>query len=28
MDVGWKWLIPISFFGLIVNAVAQLLIRG
>ncbi len=28
MDVGWRWLIPISMVGLIVNGVVQLLVRG
>ena len=28
MDVGWKWLIPISMFGLILNGVVQLFARG
>ena len=28
MDVGWKWLIPISMGGLIVNGVVQLFARG
>ena len=28
MDVGWKWLIPISMAGLILNGVVQLLARG
>ena len=28
MDVSWKWLIPISFAGLIINGTAQLLLRG
>ena len=28
MDVGWKWLIPISMAGLIVNGVVQLLARS
>ena len=28
MDVGWKWLIPISMGGLILNGVVQLLARG
>ena len=28
MDVGWKWLIPISMIGLIVNGVVQLVARG
>ncbi len=28
MDVGWKWLIPISMFGLILNAFVQLMSRG
>ena len=28
MDVGWKWLIPISMIGLIVNGVVQLIARG
>ena len=28
MDVGWKWLIPISMAGLIVNGIVQLLARG
>lgn len=28
MDVGWKWLIPISMVGLIVNAVARILLYG
>lgn len=28
MDVGWKWLIPISMGGLIVNSLVQLLVRG
>ncbi len=28
MDVGWKWLIPISMVGLIVNGCVQLLARG
>ena len=28
MDVGWKWLIPISMAGLIVNGVVQLVARG
>lgn len=28
MDVGWKWLIPISMGSLIVNGVVQLLARG
>ncbi len=28
MDVGWKWLIPISMAGLILNGVVQLLVRG
>ena len=27
MDVGWKWLIPISMIGLIVNGVVQLVVR-
>ena len=28
MDVGWKWLIPLSMGGLIVNGIVQLLVRG
>ncbi len=28
MDVGWKWLIPVSLAGLIVNSIAQMLARG
>ena len=28
MDVGWKWLIPISMGGLILNGAVQLLARG
>ncbi len=28
MDVGWKWLIPTSMVGLIINGIVQLLIRG
>ena len=28
MDVGWKWLIPISMAGLVLNGVVQLLARG
>ncbi len=28
MDVGWKWLIPVSMAGLIVNGIVQLLARG
>ena len=28
MDVGWKWLIPLSMGGLIVNGIVQLLARG
>ena len=28
MDVGWKWLIPISMFGLILNGIVQLLARA
>ena len=28
MDVGWKWLIPISMIGLILNGAVQLLARG
>ena len=28
MDVGWKWLIPISMIGLILNGCVQLLVRG
>ena len=28
MDVGWKWLIPISLGGLIVNSIAQMLARS
>ncbi len=28
MDVGWRWLIPISMMGLIVNGIVQLLVRG
>lgn len=28
MDVGWKWLIPISMAGLVLNGAVQLLARG
>ena len=28
MDVGWKWLIPISMAGLVLNGAVQLLVRG
>lgn len=28
MDVGWRWLIPISMAGLILNGVVQLLVRS
>ncbi len=28
MDVGWRWLIPISMGGLILNAIVQLVARG
>ena len=28
MDVGWKWLIPISMAGLILNSLVQLVARG
>ncbi len=28
MDVSWKWLIPLSLAGLIINGTAQLLLRG
>ncbi len=28
MDAGWRWLIPISMRGLIVNRIVRLLVRG
>ena len=28
MDVGWRWLIPVSLAGLIINSAAQMFLRG